>query len=499
MNRRGIQDLVERVAAVARKYGLDFFETRFEVVDYETMNELAAYGGFPGRYPHWRFGMEYERLKKSYAYGLHKIYEMVINNDPAHAYLLEGNDEVEHKLVIAHVFAHVDFFKNNEWFAPTNRKMLDEMANHGARIRRYIEQYGLDEVETFIDRCLSIQNLIDCHAPYVVRHRPAREEPDERPREPDSGTRYRVKKYLDPYVNPPDILVEARRRAQEEAKKTARFPPEPERDVMGFLALHAPLERWQHNILSMLREEAYYFAPQAMTKILNEGWASFWHSKMMTGGLLHASEVVDYADRHSATVAPSHVRLNPYALGLALLRDIEDRWNRGRFGKEYEECDDMQVRERWDRRLGLGLRKVFEVRRVHNDVTFIDEFLTPDFVASQRLFRFRRDEGGFRIDSRAFKKVKEELLFQLTNLGEPVVFVADANHRNRGELLLVHRYEGTELRRDWAVKTLENIARIWSRPVFLETVFDDRNVVLSHDGREFHLQNGGGGGQSARG
>ncbi len=493
MNRRELQNLVERVAEVARGYGLDFYETRFEVVDYETMNELAAYGGFPGRYPHWRFGMEYEHLKKSYAYGLHKIYEMVINNDPAYAYLMEDSDAVEQKMVIAHVFAHVDFFKNNEWFAPTNRKMLDEMANHGARIRRYIERHGLDEVETFIDRCASIQNLIDYHAPYVVRHRPVPEEPDDRPRLADGTPRYRVKKYLDPYVNPPEVLDEARRRAQEEAKKAVRFPPEPERDVMGFLALHAPLERWQHNILSMMREEAYYFAPQAMTKILNEGWASFWHSKMMTERLLDPSEVVDYADRHSATVAPSPGRLNPYALGLALLRDIQDRWDRGRFGKEYEECEDMQERERWDRRLGLGLRKVFEVRRLHNDVTFIDEFLTPEFVASQRLFRFRRDDSGvYRIDSRAFRKVKEELLFHLTNLGEPVIVVADANHRNRGELLLVHRYEGSELRRDWAVETLKNIARIWKRPVFLETVFDDQKVVLSHDGQDSNAQPGGG-------
>jgi len=495
MNRRELQALVEHVAEVARGYGLDFFETRFEVVDYETMNELAAYGGFPGRYPHWRFGMEYEHLKKSYAYGLHKIYEMVINNDPAYAYLLEDNAPVDHKLVIAHVFAHVDFFKNNQWFAPTNRKMLDEMANHGARIRRTIERHGMDEVERFVDICLSLQNLIDYHAPYVVRHRPAVEESAERPEEPDAAMRFRVKKYLDPYVNPPEALEAARQRAQDEAKKTTRFPPEPERDVMGFLALHAPLEKWQQNVLSMIREEAYYFAPQAMTKILNEGWAAFWHSKMMTERLLEPSEVVDYADHHSATVAVSPGRLNPYALGLALLRDIQDRWDRGRFGKEYDECEDIQVRERWDRRLGLGLRKVFEVRRIHNDLTFLDEFLTPEFVANQRMFRFQRDEQGvYRIDSREFRKVKEQLLTQLTNLGEPVVYVSDANHQNRGELLLIHRYEGIELRRDWAIQTLQNIARLWTRPVFLETVFDGEKAVLSHDGHDFKVQPGGGGG-----
>lgn len=487
MTRRELQDLIAKVAEVARSYGLDFFETRFEVVDYETMNELAAYGGFPGRYPHWRFGMEYEHLRKSYSYGLHKIYEMVINNDPAYAYLLEDNPRVYQKLVIAHVFAHVDFFKNNMWFAPTNRKMLDEIANHGARIRRYIERYGLDEVEAFIDICLSIQNLIDYHGPYVVRHRPKVEEGQE---EAVAEVRkFKTKKYLDPYVNPPALLEEARRRAEEERKKaTEKFPPEPERDVMGFLALYAPLERWQQNVLAMIREEAYYFAPQAMTKILNEGWAAFWHSKMMTERLLEPSEVIDYADQHSATVATSPGRLNPYALGLALLRDIEERWNKGRFGLEYEMCDDIRIRERWDRHLGLGLKKIFEVRRTHNDVTFIDEFLTPEFVARHRLFRYSKGKDGvYRIETREFKKVKEELLFQLTNLGEPVVEVADANHRNRGELLLVHRYEGAELRRDWAIETLKNIAKLWKRPVLLETVMDEQRVVLSHDGNNFEI------------
>lgn len=488
MSRRELQDLVEHVAEVARSYGLDFFETRFEIVDFETMNELAAYGGFPGRYPHWRFGMEYEHLRKSYAYGLHKIHEMVINNDPAYAYLLEDNSPLEQKLVIAHVFAHVDFFKNNAWFEPTNRKMLDEMANHGARVRRYIERYGLEEVERFIDMCLSIQNLIDFHAPYVVRHKP-KEEREDQGASPDTALRFKVKKYLDPYVNPPEALEEARRRAQEEAKKAARFPPEPERDVMGFIALHAPLKRWQHNVLSMIREEAYYFAPQALTKILNEGWASFWHSKIMTERLLEPSEVVDYADRHSATVAPGRGRLNPYALGLAILRDIEDRWNKGKFGREYEECEDMSLKERWDRRLGLGMAKLFEVRKVHNDVTFIDEFLTPELVMKHRLFRFRRDDSGvWRIEAREFKKVKEELLFRLTNLGEPVVLVADGNFRNRGELLLVHRYEGEELRRDWAIETLRNVARLWTRPANLETFFDGKKVLLSHDGSNLEIK-----------
>ena len=131
------------------------------MVDYEQMNALAAYGGFPTRYPHYRFGMEYQQLSKSYEYGLHKIYEMVINNDPTYAYLLEGNTMLDQKLVMAHVYGHADFFKNNMYFAHTNRKMIDDMANHATRIRRYQERYGIERVEQFIDACLAIEELID--------------------------------------------------------------------------------------------------------------------------------------------------------------------------------------------------------------------------------------------------------------------------------------------------------------------------------------------------
>src|ERR1700748_3487728 len=120
----------DRIAKLAAGMGLDFFPTVFEILTYDQMNEIAAYGGFPNRYPHWRFGMEYEQLSKGYEYGLSKIYEMVINNDPCYAYLLEANAEVDQKIVMAHVYGHCDFFKNNYMFAHTNRKMMDVMANH---------------------------------------------------------------------------------------------------------------------------------------------------------------------------------------------------------------------------------------------------------------------------------------------------------------------------------------------------------------------------------
>jgi len=481
-------DIRAEVEGYAHDFGLDFFETIFEVVDYKEMNQVAAYVGFPSRYPHWAFGMEYMRMSKSYAYGLHRIYEMVINNDPSYAYLLASNKTVDQKLVMAHVYGHVDFFKNNMWFAQTNRKMLDEMANHGTRLRRYGERYGFEAVERFLDVCLSLDNLVDMHALGIRRHSGHYRHTIE---DEDQGGPLPVRKlpskpYMDGYINPPDFVESQRQRQEQQQERKKHFPEVPERDVLLFLLEHAPLAEWQRDVLAIVREEAYYFAPQGQTKILNEGWASYWHSTIMTQKALRPEEVIDYADHHAGTMATSPGRLNPYKLGLELLRDIEDRWNRGCFGKEWEECDDNAARKTWDRGLGEGRQKLFEVRRIYNDIGFIDTFLTPDFVRRHKLFsyRFNPITREYVIDTREFEAVKRQLLFSLTNFGQPIIIVQDANWANRGELMLRHEHEGVDLKLDWALETLENLHAVWSRPVHLETVIDDEAMRYTFDGKK---------------
>jgi stage V sporulation protein R len=483
-----LRALKQEIEGYARGYGLDFFETIFEVIDADDLNEIAAYGGFPTRYPHWSFGMAYEELRKGYDYGLSKIYEMVINNDPCYAYLMRSNHEVDQKLVMAHVYGHCDFFKNNSYFAHTSRKMMDEMANHGARIRRYVEKYGEDEAEAFLDRCMSIDDLIDVHST-AIRRRGDSTRYDFAEKEDDDVklTRFKSKEYMDDYINPRAALKaeeEEQRRQREQSAKN--FPEHPEKDVLLFLIEHAPLKGWQRDVLSIVRDEAYYFAPQGQTKVLNEGWASFWHSTIMTQKVMTPAEVIDYADHHSGTMATSGARLNPYKLGIELLRDIEHRWNTGKFGKEYEECDDLDARRKWDKKLGLGRQKIFEVRRVHNDITFIDTFLTEDFCREHKMFSyaFQDQTGQYVIESREFAKIKQRLLFSLTNAGRPWIYVVDGNYRNRGELLLYHQHNGIDLRQDWAADTLAHIQVIWGRPVHLKTVVDGKPTLLSFDGSD---------------
>ncbi len=488
-----LAEWAERIAGLAREAGLDFFETRFELVDFDTLQQIAAYGGFPQRYPYWRFGMEYEQLRKQHVYGLGKIYEMVINNDPCYAYLVSDNSDVDQKLVMAHVYAHCDFFKNNYWFSRTNRKMMDEMANHATRIRRHVDRYGHETVERFLDTCLSLDNLIDPHSAFMqrkTRQVPPSGVSDERDVEKDV-VRYQAKRYMDRWINPPEAAQRQREHLlARRAKKKKSIPQEPLRDVLQFLLDHAPLEDWESDVLSIVREEAYYYAPQGQTKIMNEGWATFWHSRLMTTRILGADEIITYAEHHSGTVAMGPGQVNPYKIGVELFRDIEDRWNRGRFGKEYDECPTMEAARRWDKKLGLGLEKIFEVRRVHNDVTFIDEFLTPEFVDRIKMYHYRQDPTTRKMVAvnRDFDKIKAQLLFMLTNHAQPYIYVVDGNYANRGELYLAHKHNGVDLDIKFAVETLKNVQRVWRRPVHLQASINDEMVLFSFDGEQSQQQ-----------
>ena len=429
-----LREQAARIEAIARGRGLDFFEVVFEMLDAKDVNAIAAYGGFPVRYPSWRFGMDFERLEKGYRYGLSKIYELVINNDPTYAYLVRTNSDMEQKLVMAHVFGHADFFKNNVWFAPTERHMLDLMANHGTRVRRAIDEHGQDRVEAFLDLALGLDNLCDPFLP-LREHRRGQAE-----RGPRSTTLERAKRSFEAALDP-----------------DAADPPRlPTFDVIGYLAERAPLARWQRDLVRMIRSEAYYFMPQRMTKIVNEGWASLWHSRILTGGVLDPSEVVDFADCHSGATAAAPGQLNPYKLGIELWRHADQK--------------------------GLDL---FRLRAIHNDSSFVDALVDEEFATKNELFVYGRNArtGRTEVLERGWTAVKEKLLQELSWGGLPQIELVEDDFEGRGELSLRHHHDGRDLQLAHAGETLKNLAQLWGKPVHLATLEEGVGRRISSDGK----------------
>lgn len=448
------------VIKYVKDFNLDPFPVIFELCDFDQLYEIASYGGFPTRYPHWRFGMVYEHLSKGYKYGLQKIYELVINHNPCYAYLLKSNDIVDQKLVMAHVYGHSDFFKNNSLFQSTNRKILEKMANHSTKIRDLSDRLGIDRVEGFIDQCLTVENLIDPYLSATI----ASSSPL------NNSIRYPA------HFTGDDKIIE-------------KIPKD--RDIIKFIIENGELEDWEVDILSLIREESYYFAPQTMTKIMNEGWASYWHSKIMTERALKHKEIIDYAEHHAGTLAIIPGEINPYKLGLELFRDIEERWDKGKFGPEFDECNSYEERQKWNLKRGLGREKIFEVRKIYHDVSFIDTFLTEDFCFKQKYFTYayNRRSGRYEIVDRDWKKVKEKMLFGLTNLGRPIIYVTDGNHEGREELLLSHAHIGVDLKIDEAKDALAAVHKIWKKSVHLITEIAGQKKLLTFTGEEHRERN----------
>ncbi|TKR28255.1 SpoVR family protein [Natronomonas salsuginis] len=604
---RGLETPAREANELARKLGLDPFEVNYWIVDYDEMNELIAYGGFQRRYPHWRWGMNYDRQRKQRQFLGGKAFEIVNNDDPSNAFLQESNSLADQKAVITHVEAHSDFFKHNEWFrmfgeSPNAAAMLER---HAEAIAEYMENPDVsrEAVEEWIDHVLCLEDNIDQHRPFTAT------------REWDGSSATTAD--LDERLGELDLSEEVRREVFDEAwvdsmadeRDGARFPADPERDLLAFLASHGmaydeesekavEFEEWQREVLELLRKEAYYFAPQKMTKVMNEGWAVYHESRMMADeNFAGDDEFVSYAD-HMAQVLGSP-GLNPYKLGFELWQYVENRRNRreviehllrvdGVTWRNFAETVDFDLvlehlepdpivadpvgnldsldssdpridaealerarngalsdlsRRAWklltyegmaERHYSLtkrsnrgflkrvtqaeleriarylfdterygsveeavtavdrtaGWERMFEIRESHNDVTFLDAFLTDEFVEENDYFTYEysRMTEDFRVTSTAAADVKKKLMLQFTNFGKPTVAIHDANFRNRNELLLAHHYNGVHLDVREAKQTLERVFELWGRPVALKTIrkeFDQHDVdVARRRGRE---------------
>src|SRR5436853_1456602 len=323
------------------------------------MYEIGSYA-LPGRYSHWTFGKAYHRMKMMYDFGLSKIYEVVINSNPSYGVLLETNSPIQNKMVIAHVLGHVDFFKNNAYFSRTNRRMVDEAALHARRMSEYEFKYGRKVVEEFLDAVLSIEEHIDPNF-FIRKPRPDPDKEDD-----NKKPRRREGRYDD--LLSQEELAERNEPADDPADERMQKQRVllPEKDLVYFIMKNSPsLEPWQRDIMAMLHEEMEYFIPQLQTKIMNEGWASIWHSRIMREMDLPTHDYLEFAELHAGVVSPHKGQLNPYYLGYKIFENIEKRWNN----------PTDEEREKFGRTGDQGRDKMFEVRELDNDISFLRNYL----------------------------------------------------------------------------------------------------------------------------
>ena len=463
-----LEKAVEQIWDVATsKFGLDPFPVRFEIVPSAVMYEVGSYA-LPGRYSHWTFGKAYHRMKTMYDFGLSKIYEVVINSNPSYAFLLETNSPIQNKMVIAHVLGHVDFFKNSVYFSRTNRRMIDEAAIHSRRMGEYEFKYGRKVVEGLLDSVLSIEEHIDPNF-FIKREVRNAEEEIAKPsrhegRYDDLLTREEITKREAPWEKHTD---DDKRKPSIEA---------PEKDLVYFIMKNSPvLEAWQRDVMAMLHQEMEYFVPQMQTKTMNEGWASIWHSRIMRELDLPTNDYVEFAELHSGVVSPHKGQLNPYYLGFKIFEDIEKRWDN----------PSAEEREKFGRKGGEGREKMFEVREIENDISFLRNYLTEELCDELDLFVYQLvDEEEWTITEKKWERVRDQLVSNMTNFGFPYIEVVDGDYDGNRELYLMHRYEGVEMDMKYARKTLEYVHKLWGRDVHLETVVDEEPLVLSYDGSE---------------
>ncbi|MCS7267290.1 MAG: SpoVR family protein [Geminicoccaceae bacterium] len=442
----------ERIREKVAEFGLDCYPQEFEICDQNAMLGYMAYHGMPAHYPHWSFGKAYEQTKTLYEHGVTGLpYELVINSDPCLAYLMRDNSLLLQILTIAHVYGHNDFFKNNFVFRVGTRasETIAAFKTRADRVRRYIEDpsIGLEAVERILDAA---------HALAFNRNRNLamrKLDPEEQKR-----------RLLERAEPAPDPFPELHRRPKRAEPELNRIPLEPEHDLLLFIRDHnRELADWQKDLLTIVDEQARYFLPQIETKIMNEGWASFWHHRILTSLGLPQDLHFEFLVRHNQVVSPLRGGINPYHLGFAIWRDIERRFG-GEGSKEARE-------------------KLVAVRESERDQSFLRRFLTRELMHELDLFTWKPRGEHLVVaeisDEEGWEKVKATLINQVGTGPIPVIVVVDADYRGTRTLYLRHEHDGRDLDIASAEKTLAHVRTLWGHKVHLETKLKGRPALLT--------------------
>lgn len=441
-----------KIQEKVEEFELDCYPQEFEVCDQNAMLGYMAYHGMPSHYPHWSYGKSFEQTKTMYDYGVQGLpYEMVINSDPCLAYLMRDNSLCLQVLTIAHVYGHNDFFKNNFTFTSATRagETIGAFKTRAQRVRGYIEDpsIGGDQVEDFLD------------AAHALSFNRSRNQAIRKLALPEQRQRM-----IERAMPPAHEWSHLSRQEQMEMPDLQRIPLEPDADILLFIRDHNPeLAGWQRDILTIVDEEARYFIPQIETKIMNEGWASFWHHKIMSSVGLPQDIHMEFLVRHNQVVCPHPGGLNPYHVGYVLWHDIEKRFG----GADTKE----------------GRAKMFEVRESDRDVAFLRRFLTEEMCRELDLFSWRARGEHLVVDAVSdedhWDAIRNALITQVGTGSMPVIKVKDADHKDSRGLYCIHEHDGRDLDISNAEKTLSHLRKLWGARVFLETRLKGKPAILS--------------------
>ena len=441
------RDYVPRIEQLAHDTGLHFDPVDFEAVPESFMMEISVYG-LPVRMPHWSFGVRYISRLIQHRMGLSKLFEVVFPGNPGHAYLAAGNSLAENVLVTAHVLGHADFSSNNHLFRTSQEQVgpniVERAAAHAHQIAMAIDEHGTSRVETVLDAALALEQHIDVDKRVQRARYP---EYLARKAEPQGEFRRRFAA-LDPEPARAGGTSDSGGREPQRAS----VPPNPERDLLWFIANYAPdLEGWERDIILAVREESFYFYPVFATQIMNEGWASYWHARLLReADFLPSEAYVDAIKCHSDVVRPLGsgeqvaMSVNPYHVGFSIWEKIVER---------------------------DGLEGARRIMREDDDFSFIRNHLTAEIATELKLFRYGATKGGATtVLETDLPKLHEALLAPKYNFGAPTVAASHVRVDGTLELLHDHRTDGRGLDPERATRVLEYVHRVWRRPVKLATV-----------------------------
>lgn len=478
-----------RLYQLAEEAGLKFHEIEWDIIPDQKMFEIMAYR-IPGNISNWKYGRDYERIRtinEQYMDGL--PYEVVINSDPSRAYLMKSNTFGVQCLVMAHVIGHVSFFTMNKYFANTRKDMIQVLDTAAKRFNEYEKNYGIYDVEKTIDAAHAIQfhsSPFDKETEEVKKKRVF-----EMLKRRNQGSKSDYHDILDTLLNDEvpkqDINLFNQRLWRRIKDKT---PVEPAADLLRYIIDYSTiLEDWQRDICEILRLEGQYFWPQMKTKYMNEGWATYWHQTLMKQlfdeGTLNTEEFDQYNHSNSLVKASNPKSMNPYLVGCEIWEDIEERWNKGRHGDDYEDCQFRTEKENWDTKDGKGREKMFEIMKSETDWFFVMQYLTTEMIDKLNLYVYVLQETPESYDlvrtNHTAKQVRDLIVQSFAHSHIPNIEIIDINHEDAGKFLIKHQHVGADLDMKYTEETLKHIKYLWGREVVLDTKLNKKPVRLKCD------------------